>query len=105
MAGALGEIAEQAKVGIRLNEARIPLSEEVKDACEILGLDPLYVANEGKVLAVVSANRPEAVLAAVHAQPLVQDAAIVGEVVKDHPGMVTMKTRGRKQSGRRHALG
>ena len=90
---ALSEIAEQAKVGIRLDEASIPISEEVKGACEILGLDPLYVANEGKLIAVVSSEVAEAVLAALKSHPLGKQAAIIGEVVDDHPGMVTMKTR------------
>lgn len=90
---ALSEIAEAARVGIRLEESRIPISEEVKGACEILGLDPLYVANEGKLLAIVPADSAEAVLAAMHAHPLGKDAAIIGEVVADHPRFVTMKTR------------
>ncbi|HVM46897.1 MAG TPA: hydrogenase expression/formation protein HypE [Candidatus Acidoferrum sp.] len=89
---ALAEIAEQAKVGIRLEETRIPLSEAVKGACEILGLDPLYVANEGKVLAIVPAEAADAVLAAMRNHPLGRDAALIGEVVDDHPGLVTMKT-------------
>ena len=76
-----------------LDEARIPISEEVKGACEILGLDPLYVANEGKLLAIVPADEADAVLAAMRAHPLGAEAAIIGEVVADHPGFVTMKTR------------
>ncbi|MCZ7591652.1 MAG: hydrogenase expression/formation protein HypE [Kiritimatiellae bacterium] len=90
---ALSEIAEAAHVGIRLEESRIPISEEVKGACEILGLDPLYVANEGKLIAIVPADSTEAVLAAMRAHPLGKDAAIIGEVVTDHPRFVTMKTR------------
>ncbi|MCO5067804.1 MAG: hydrogenase expression/formation protein HypE [Kiritimatiellae bacterium] len=90
---ALSEIAEAAQVGIRLNEASLPISEEVKGACEILGLDPLYVANEGKLLAFVPANDADAVLAAMRAHPLGRDAAIIGEVVAEHPRFVTMKTR------------
>ncbi len=89
---ALAEIAEQARVGIRLEEVRIPLSEPVKGACEILGLDPLHVANEGKVLALVPAEAAEAVLAAMRSHPLGREAALIGEVVDDHPGLVTMKT-------------
>lgn len=89
---ALAEIAEQAQVGIRLDETSIPLSEEVKGACEILGLDPLYVANEGKLLAVVPPQAAGAVLAAMRAHPLGTEAALIGEVVDEHPGMVTMKT-------------
>ncbi len=90
---ALTEIAQSAKVGMLLREAAIPIAEEVKGACEILGLDPLYVANEGKLLAIVSAADAEPVLAAMRAHPLGAEAAIIGEVVDDHPGFVTMNTR------------
>jgi hydrogenase expression/formation protein HypE len=90
---ALTEIAQTAKVGIRLDESQIPISEEVKGACEILGLDPLYVANEGKLLAVVPAEFANAALAAMRTHPLGSKAAIIGEVVSDHPEFVTMKTR------------
>jgi hydrogenase expression/formation protein HypE len=89
---ALTEIAEQAGVGIRLDEAKIPISEEVKGACEILGLDPLYVANEGKLLAVVAPADAARVLAVMRAHPLGADAAVIGEVVAEHPRMVTMRT-------------
>ncbi|MDB6128432.1 MAG: hydrogenase expression/formation protein HypE [Verrucomicrobia bacterium] len=89
----LSEIAEQAKVGIRLEEAAIPITEEVRGACEILGLDPLYVANEGKLIAVVPANAATRVLAAMRRHPLGSDAAIIGEVVPEHAGMVVMNTR------------
>ena len=88
----LNEIAKRAKVGMLLNERAIPVRESVRGACEVLGLDPLYVANEGKLLAVVRADMAEAVLAQMHAHPLGHDAAIIGEVVADHPGMVLMKT-------------
>jgi hydrogenase expression/formation protein HypE len=90
---ALSEIAQAARVGIRLNEASIPISEEVKGACEILGLDPLYVANEGKLLAIVPAEAASAVLATIRAHQLGAEAAIIGEVTDDHPGFVSMKTR------------
>ena len=90
---ALSEIAQSAGVGMLLDEARIPISEEVKGACEILGLDPLYVANEGKLLAIVPADAADAVLAAMHAIRLGAHAAIIGEVTADHPGFVLMKTR------------
>src|SRR6201987_5258929 len=90
---ALTEIAQTAEVGIRLDEAQIPISEEVKGACEILGLDPLYVANEGKLLAFVLPLEADRVLAAVRSHPLGKEAAIVGEVTADHPGFVLMKTR------------
>ena len=90
---ALTEIAQTAQVGIRLDEAQIPIGEEVKGACEILGLDPLYVANEGKLLAIVPAESADTVLAAIRAHPLGTKAAIIGKVIPDHPGFVTMKTR------------
>jgi len=93
VSSALTEIAQTAKVGIRLDEARIPISEEVKGACEILGLDPLYVANEGKLLAIVPAESANAALTAMRAHPLGSKAAVIGEVVADHPEFVTMKTR------------
>jgi len=90
---ALTEIAQTARVGIKLDEASIPISEEVKGACEILGLDPLYVANEGKLLAVVPFDAAETVVATMREHPLGRKAAVIGEVVDDHPGFVTMKTR------------
>jgi hydrogenase expression/formation protein HypE len=89
----LTEIAEQADVGIRLDEAKIPLGEDVKGACELLGLDPLYVANEGKLIAVISADQAGRALDAMRAHPLGRDAAVIGEVVAESPGMVIMKTR------------
>ena len=90
---ALTEIAQAAKVGMLLNEDAIPISEEVKGACEILGLDPLYVANEGKLLAITAASDANRVLAAMQSHPLGSEAAIIGEVTDEHPGFVMMKTR------------
>ena len=90
---ALSEIAQAARVGMLLDEAKIPISEDVKGACEILGLDPLYVANEGKLLTILPAANADRVLAAMHAHPLGQAAAIIGEVTANHPGYVLMKTR------------
>ena len=93
VASALNEIAAQARVGIRLWEAAIPIGEAVRGACEILGLDPLYVANEGKCLAIVAAEVAQAALAAMQADPLGAEAAIIGEVVEEQPGRVTMRSR------------
>ncbi len=93
LAGALNEIAEAAGVGMSIAEERIVMSEEVKGACEILGLDPLYVANEGKLIAVVPSGTADRVLAAMRAHPLGREASVIGEVVSDHPGMVVMKNR------------
>ena len=93
VASALNEIAAQAGIGIRLDERAIPIAEEVRGACEILGLDPLYVANEGKCLAIVARESAEAVLATMRTHPLGHDAAIIGEVVDDHPGKVFLRSR------------
>ena len=92
VATTLNEIAKQALVGMELNEAAIPVRESVKGACEILGLDPLYVANEGKLLALVAPEAADAVLVRMQEHPLGRDAAIIGSVVATHPGMVLMKT-------------
>ena len=93
VASATNEIAAAAAVGLRLEERAIPLAEQVRGACEILGLDPLYVANEGKCLAVVAPEAAEQALALMRAHPLGREAAIVGEVVADHPGRVMMRSR------------
>jgi hydrogenase expression/formation protein HypE len=92
LASALNEIADQARVGIVLDQRAIPIWEEVKGACEILGLDPLYVANEGRFLAVVAPEVADRVLAIMGAHPLGQEAAIIGEVVTDHPGTVVLRS-------------
>jgi hydrogenase expression/formation protein HypE len=93
LSSTLNEIAAQAKVGIRLNETSIPIHEEVRGACEILGLDPLYVANEGKCLLIVAREAGAKVLAVLKAHPLGQEAALIGEVVADHPGRVVLRSR------------
>jgi hydrogenase expression/formation protein HypE len=93
VASALNEIAAQAQVGIRLEEASIPVWEEVRGACEILGFDPLYVANEGKCLAIVAAEVAEAVLEAMRNHPLASEAAVIGEVVDENPGRVLLRSR------------
>jgi hydrogenase expression/formation protein HypE len=93
VASAVNEIAAGARVGIRLDEAAIPVPPEVRGACEILGLDPLYVANEGKLLAFVERPAADAALAALRAHPLGREAAIVGEVVAEHPGKVMLRSR------------
>jgi hydrogenase expression/formation protein HypE len=93
LASATNEIAASANVGLRLEETAIPVAEQVRGACEILGLDPLYVANEGKFLAVVAPEAAGAALAALRAHPLGREAALVGEVVADHPGRVFLRSR------------
>lgn len=92
VASALNEIAGAARLGMVLEESRIPVREEVRGACEFLGLDPLYVANEGKLLAIVPRPLAERILLAMRAHPLGKDAAVVGEVVQDHPGVVLMRS-------------
>ncbi len=93
VSSAANEIAQAARVGVRLREAAIPIAEPVRGACEILGLDPLYVANEGKVLAFVAPEAAEAALAAMRAHPLGREAAAIGEVVAEHPGRVVLRSR------------
>lgn len=92
LATTLNEIALQSKVGIELVEDRIPLREGVEGACELLGLDPLYLANEGKLIAVVAPEDSEKVLACMKANPYGRDAAVIGRIVADNPGRVFMKT-------------
>ena len=79
-------------MGIALVESAIPVREEVRGACELLGLDPLYVANEGKLVAVVAPDVADAILEAMRRHPLGAQSAIVGTVTESHTGMVTMKT-------------
>jgi hydrogenase expression/formation protein HypE len=90
---ALNEIAEPAKLGIRIDEDRLPVRGEVSGMCELLGFDPLYLANEGKLLAVVAASEAERILEAVRSDPLGAEACLIGEVVEQHPGRVFMRTR------------
>ena len=90
---ALNEIAEKSKMGIKIYEEKIPLKKEVVAACELLGFDPLYLANEGKLLAFVSAKDTAAVLAAIQTNPYGKDGAVIGKVVEDHVGKVILKTR------------
>jgi len=92
LAAALNEIARQSGVGIKLMEANIPMRPDVAAACEFLGLDPLYVANEGKLIAICPGERADALLRIMRAHPLGTDTAIVGEVVEDEYGFVTMET-------------
>jgi len=93
VASALNEIAASARVGIILEETKIPLWDEVKGACEILGLDPLYVANEGKCLALVAEGAAEAALEVMRSHPLGREAAIIGQVVEEHPGTVILRSQ------------
>ncbi len=88
----LNEFAAASNVGIQLDEAAIPVRPDVRGACEILGIDPLYVANEGKLICVVPAEAADRVLTVMRDHEMGKDAVILGEVVADHPGMVTLLT-------------
>ena len=92
LASALNEIAAARGVGIAIEELAIPVRPAVRAACELLGLDPLYVANEGKLVAVVARESANAVVEAMRRHPLGSDAAIIGQVTGAHAGMVTMRT-------------
>lgn len=92
LSSALNELADASQVGVRLEEAAIPIRREVRAACELLGLDPLYVANEGKLIAVVPPDSTRNVLAAMRAHPLGRDAAEIGQIVEDHAGMVILRS-------------
>jgi len=92
LAAALNEIADAASVGVVVHENRVPVPPEVANACAVLGLDPWYVANEGKLVAFVPRQDADAVLAAMRAHPLGAGAAVIGECVPDHPGMVVART-------------
>jgi hydrogenase expression/formation protein HypE len=92
LASALNEIAAASRVGVELREETIPIPGPVRAACEMLGLDPLHVANEGKLVAIVPAAAAQAVLAAMRAVPEGAEAVEIGRVVADHPSMVTVRT-------------
>jgi hydrogenase expression/formation protein HypE len=92
LSSALNELADASGVGVRVRESSLPLKPEVKAACEMLGLDPLYVANEGKLIAVVPPDDTERVLSAMRGHRLGQNAAIIGEIVDDHAGMVVLQS-------------
>ena len=92
LASTLNEIAESSDVGITIEEGAVPVPGPVQAACEMLGLDPMHVANEGKCVAIVAPEHAEAVLAAMRARPEGEGAAIIGRVVAEHPRMVTIRT-------------
>ncbi|MDY6871512.1 MAG: hydrogenase expression/formation protein HypE [Actinomycetota bacterium] len=92
MAATLNEIAKAAAVGIVLDERSIPVPPEVRHACGLLGLDPMYVANEGKLVAFVPAAKADHVVEAMRAHPLGARAAVIGTCVTDHPGIVVART-------------
>jgi hydrogenase expression/formation protein HypE len=88
----LNEFAGEARLTIRLDERAIPIRSEVAGAAEILGIDPLYVANEGKLIAVVAHEAADEALWALRADPLGRDAALVGEVDSESEGVVVLET-------------
>ncbi|MDJ0831712.1 MAG: hydrogenase expression/formation protein HypE [Desulfobacterales bacterium] len=90
---ALNEIAEKSNVGIKILEDKLPIKKEVAGICELLGFDPLYLANEGKLLAFVDARNCDVVLKAMRSDGYGRESTVIGEVVGDHPGRVIMETR------------
>jgi hydrogenase expression/formation protein HypE len=92
LSSALHELAAASGVGVELDERALPLKPEVRGACEMLGLDPLYVANEGKVMVVVPPEHAERALAVMRAHPQGKDAAVVGTLVEEHPRVVTLRS-------------
>jgi len=93
LATTLNEFTQQSGVGININEESLPVDKAVLSACELLGFDPLYIANEGKLVAVVAPDEADRILARMKQHRYGKDAAIIGEVVSEHPGRVVMKTR------------
>jgi len=93
LATTLNEIASQSGVGMTIDEGAIPVERQVEAACEFLGLDPLYVANEGKLVAIVPAAHADRLLAAMRAHPLGRRSALIGEVTEDAHRFVQMRTR------------
>ncbi len=92
VSSALNELAAASRVGVELVETAVPLRDAVKAACEILGLDPLYVANEGKLIAIVTPEQADDLVGVMRQHPLGRDAAIIGEIVSAHPGAVVMRS-------------
>ena len=92
VASSLNEIARSSRKGILIDERKLPVNPAVASACEVLGMDPIYVANEGKLLAIVARQNAEAVLEAMRQHPLGQQAAIIGEEVEQHPGLLVART-------------
>lgn len=93
LAATLNEIAQASNVGIEIYESEIPVNEAVKNACELLGLDPLYIANEGKLVAIAPKEKANLLLDIMHTSPYGKDAKIIGEVTKEHSGVVILVTK------------
>jgi hydrogenase expression/formation protein HypE len=92
LATALNELAGRSGAGIEIDEGAVPVHDAVRGACELLGLDPLHVANEGKLLAIVAPHHGPAALAALQAHEYGREAALVGWVTDEHPGRVVLRT-------------
>jgi hydrogenase expression/formation protein HypE len=92
VSSALNEVAAQSRVSIQIDETSIPVRGQVRGACELLGLDPLYVANEGKLLAIVAPEAAPEILAAMRRDPRGAEAVIIGTVGSESAGLVTMRT-------------
>ncbi len=92
VAATLNEIAEASQTGIVIDEVKVPVSPTVQNACELLGLDPLHVANEGKLVCIAPRESQDAILAAMRDNEFGRDAVAIGSVVSEHPGMVVAKT-------------
>lgn len=92
LSSTLNEIAAASKVGMEIDERKLPVRTEVQSACELLGLDPVYVANEGKAVFFVAAESADQALATLRAHPLGADAARIGHVTAQHPGMIVART-------------
>ncbi|HNP71289.1 MAG TPA: hydrogenase expression/formation protein HypE [Kouleothrix sp.] len=92
LASTLNEIAAASRVGIAIEERKLPVPDAVRAACDLLGMDPIYVANEGKLVAIAPAEHAERLLACMQAHPLGRRAAIIGRIVADHPGVVVART-------------
>ena len=93
LASALNEIAESSNVGVKIEEGNLPINDPVRAACEFLGFDPLYIANEGKLVAVVTSRDAEKMVTVMRRNRYGAQSRIIGEIVADHPGKVAMKTR------------
>ena len=92
LATVLCELADNKNLGVEIDEQTLPVKEIVQGTCEVFGFDPLYLANEGKVVMVVDGDDADIVLQKMKQHPLGQDAEIVGEITNTHPGKVTMQT-------------
>lgn len=93
LAGTLWEVAKGTELGVEVLEEKVPISQEVSGLCELLGIDPLYSANEGRIVAIVPYEERDEALRALRDHPLGRDAEIVGGVVEEHPGKVILRTR------------